>query len=60
MDVNKTLNFNIIPELVYNSPAVLKLENNFRSDALILLIFSREIKNINAYWLQLFANFFIC
>ena len=29
MDVNKTLNFNIIPQLIYNSTVVLKLRNNF-------------------------------
>ena len=28
---NKTLNFNIISELIYNSTAVLKLANNFHS-----------------------------
>ena len=32
MDVNKTLNFNIIPKfIIYNLKAVLKLVNNFHS-----------------------------
>ena len=47
MDVNRTFNFNIIPGLIYNSTAVLKLANNFPLITIHFLNFHRSFAYVN-------------